>query len=130
MDPQTLLCALADNLKELMRQGAARNQPASQAELARRSGVAQATLSNWLDPTRGVSPKLDMLPPVAKVYGLQVWQLLIPGMARDMGRAKKLKRLVDNYQHIQCPNARQYIERIAEAEANYSPSEHHRRDEE
>ena len=114
------MAILATNLSTLLARGRADGLPGSGAELARRSGVSQKAINNWLNPDRGIAPQLDKLAPIARVYGLEVWQLLVPGIGYDLTRARKLRVLVDNYQHIQCPNARHYIERIAEAEADYT----------
>lgn len=112
---------LAKNLARLLAIGAAHGLPSSQSALSRRSGVAQKTISNWLDPTRGVAPVLDKLELVANVYRLEVWQLLVPDLPDDMLLMGHLKKLVANYGHIKNPSARRYIDQIAEAEANYEP---------
>ncbi len=117
--PRTAGEILAKNLARLLAIGGTFGLPESQAELARRSGVAQKTISNWLDPTRGVTPVLDKLEMVATVYRLEVWQLLVPDLPDDMLLLGHLKRLVANYRQIRNPAARRYIEQIAEAEAHY-----------
>lgn len=113
--------ALAHNLRRLLAIGAPYNLPTSQAELARRSGVAQTTISNWLDPDRGVSPSLDKLTPIAAVYGVEVWQLLVPDLPDQLLASHHLARLVANYAHIARPEAREYLDKVAEAEAHYMP---------
>lgn len=114
------MIVLATNLSRLIAIGGPHGLPTSQAELARRSGVAQKTLSNWLAPERGGAPNLDKLVPVARVYSLEVWQLLIPDLPDDMLLLGHLKDLVANYRKIINPKAREYIDRIAEAEAGYA----------
>jgi transcriptional regulator with XRE-family HTH domain len=111
----------AANLARLLAMGGRYGLPTSQAELARRSGVSQKTLSNWLAPDRGVAPQLDKLEPIARVYGLEVWQLLVPDLPDDMVMAGPLQKLVANYRKISSPRAREYIDRVAEAEAHYHP---------
>lgn len=111
---------LADNLSRLLSVGKRYGLPDSQASLAKRSGVAQTTLSNWLDPTRGRSPQIDKLDRVAAVYGLEVWQLLIPGLPDDLVLDRHLRRLVSNYRNITDSAVRDRIDRIAEAEAEYA----------
>jgi len=111
---------LAENLRRLLSMGAAHGLPSNQSELARRSGVSQKTISNWLDPSRGVAPVLDKLDMIAGVYRLEAWQLLMPDLPDDMLLAGHLRRLVANYRHITDPGARRYVERIAEAEADYT----------
>lgn len=111
--------ALARNLKRLLDAGRQYDLPSSQAALARRSGVAQTTLSNWLDPERGRSPQLDKLERVAEVYKLEVWQLLVPELPDDLLVDRHLARLVRSYTSID-PATRERIDRIAEAEAQYA----------
>jgi transcriptional regulator with XRE-family HTH domain len=120
--PQSTRAILAKNLTRLLAVGAAHGLPSTQAALSRRSGVSQKTISNWLDPSRGVAPVLDKLELVADVYRLEVWQLLVPDLPDDMLLIGHLKRLVANYGNIANPAARRYIEQIAEAEANYAPA--------
>ena len=120
--PQSTRAILAKNLTRLLAVGAAHGLPSNQSALSRRSGVSQKTISNWLDPTRGVAPVLDKLELVADVYRLEVWQLLVPDLPDDMLLIGHLKKLVANYGHITNPSARRYIEQIAEPEANYAPA--------
>lgn len=112
---------LAGNLRRLLERGQPLNLPRSQAELARRSGVSQKAISNWLDLTRDISPQLDKLEMIAGVYRCAVWELLIPQAADDILN-RHLFKLVSNYQKIKNPAARTYVERIAEAEADYTAS--------
>ena len=112
---------LAKNLGRLLCIGGAYGLPTNQSELSRRSGVAQKTISNWLDPSRGIKPVLENLDAVAAVYGLEVWQLLVPDLPDDLLLQGHLKKLVADYGKIKNPAARLYIDRIAEAEAAYDP---------
>lgn len=66
---------LALNLKALM---AAKVGPTSQSELKRRSGVAQATIGRIL--SKDVAPTTETLAQIAEAYGLEGWQLMVPGM--------------------------------------------------
>lgn len=116
---ETPMAILAANLARLLVIGGQHGLPGSQAELARRSGVSQKSISNWLAPARGVAPQLDKLEPIARVYGLEVWQLLVPDLPDDMLLLDHLKKLVANYQQIKSERAREYIDRVAEAEATY-----------
>ena len=118
---ETPMAILAANLTRLMALGGPYGLPSSQAELARRSGISQKTISNWLTPERGIAPQLDKLEPIARVYALEVWQLLVPDLPDDMVLLDHLKKLVANYRKITSPTAREYIDRVAEAEAAYDP---------
>ena len=114
----TVRAIVAENIRRLLRLGGSVGLPSSQAELARRSGVAQTSISNWLDDTRAVSPTIDKLEAVARVYGLEAWQLMMRGVTDDLALAGHLKKLVTVYPKIG-PHAREYIERVAEAEATF-----------
>lgn len=111
--------ALAHNLRRLLALGADFNLPTSQAELSRRSGIAQTSISNWLDPARGIAPSLDKLQPIARVYGIEVWQLLVPDLPDQLLASDHLARLVANYARIERAGAREYIDKVADAEAHY-----------
>lgn len=52
--------------------------PNSQMALAKRSGVAQATIGRILREETGVT--IDTLDELAKAYGLEGWQLMVAGM--------------------------------------------------
>lgn len=112
--------ALARNLSRLLEIGGDFGLPTSQAELSRRAGIAQTSISNWLDPDRGIAPSLDKLTPIARVYGIEVWQLLVPDLPDQLLASDHLARLVANYAHISRPEARQYIDKVADAEAHYA----------
>lgn len=66
---------VAQNLKALMD---AKIGPTSQSELKRRSGVAQATIGRILSKETAAS--IETLTDLAGAYGLEGWQLLVPGM--------------------------------------------------
>lgn len=83
----TVRAIVAENIRRLLRLGGSVGLPSSQAELARRSGVAQTSISNWLDDTRAVSPTIDKLEAVARVYGLEAWQLMMRGVTDDLALA-------------------------------------------
>lgn len=114
----TVRAIVAENIRRLLRLGGSVGLPSSQAELARRSGVAQTSISNWLDDTRAVSPTIDKLEAVARVYGLEAWQLMMRGVTDDLALAGHLKKLVTVYPKI-APHAREYIDRVAETEAAF-----------
>lgn len=114
-----LSSVLADNLRRLLANGAAHGLPTNQSELARRSGVSQKTISNWLDPTRGVEPVMGKLQQVAKVYKVDPWQLILAHLPDDWESIQQVRMLVRNYLQIQNPEARRYLERIAAAEAGF-----------
>lgn len=114
----TARAIVAENIRRLLRLGGSVGLPSTQAELARRSGVAQTSISNWLDDSRAVSPTIDKLEAVARVYGLEAWQLMMREVTDDLALAGHLKKLVTVYPKIGA-HAREYIERVAEAEAAF-----------
>lgn len=67
---------LADNLKTLMRRSL---DLKTQVQVAKKSGVAQTTISNMLRPSSSAlkSPKLDSVEKVALAFGVATWQLLL-----------------------------------------------------
>jgi transcriptional regulator with XRE-family HTH domain len=67
---------LRQNLKALM---ARKDGPATQGQLRRKSGVAQATIGRILSP-EGVDAGIDTVAKIAKAYGLEAWQLMVAGM--------------------------------------------------
>lgn len=66
---------LALNVKALM---ARTGGPSTQGELHRRSGVAQATIGRILKGDQ--TARVETVAMIAKAYGLEPWQLLVPGM--------------------------------------------------
>ena len=67
---------LRQNLKALMD---AKAGPSSQSELKRKSGVAQATIGRILSE-KGENARMETIDRLAKVYGLEGWQLMVPGI--------------------------------------------------
>lgn len=67
---------LQQNLKSLM---GTKGGPTSQGELFRKSGVAQATIGRIL-ADGGENARIETVSKIAKAYGLEGWQLMIPGM--------------------------------------------------
>ena len=66
---------LANNLGALMRHGSG---PRTQLELARRSGIAQATIGRIL--TQQSAASIETVAAIALCYGIEAWQLLVAGM--------------------------------------------------
>lgn len=68
---------LRQNLKLLM--VTTKDGPNSQSALRRKSGVAQATIGRILSE-RGENARIETIDRLARAYGLEGWQLLVPGM--------------------------------------------------
>lgn len=67
---------LAQNLKALLEH---KDGPKSQSELFRKSKVAQATIGRILGE-EGENARIETIDKLAKAFGLEGWQLLVPGM--------------------------------------------------
>lgn len=67
---------LSHNLRALM---AAHLELTSQSALHKRSRVAQATIGRILGP-RGENARIETVERLARAFGLEGWQLLVPGM--------------------------------------------------
>lgn len=64
----------------------------SQAAVAKRSKVAQTTISNYLRPgSYKGAPSLDNIHRLARAYGLEAWQLLHPSMGDKLISAHELE---------------------------------------
>lgn len=67
---------LRQNLKALLQSD---HGPNSQSELFRKSGVAQATIGRILS-AKGENARIETIDRLAAAFGLQGWQLMVPGM--------------------------------------------------
>lgn len=91
----------------------------SEAEVARRSGVASKTVNNMRRArTKATIENADK---VAKVFGLSGWQLILPGFPQELLGDKGLASTIKNYSESG-PDGRDAIARIAEREAEYTRS--------
>lgn len=104
---------VAANIKRLMDQ-----RDWKQAEVGRRAGLGQRTVSNVLRPETG-STTLETLEAIAEAFRIDVWLLFLPDIPLELMQAPSLGKLVDNYVHAS-PEARRSVDRIAEVEARYS----------
>lgn len=68
---------LRQNLKACMT--LVKGGPSSQMGLAKKSGVGQATIGRILSD-EGVDAGIETVEKIAKVYGLEGWQLMVAGM--------------------------------------------------
>ena len=89
---------LAANLAKLMKVSV---DLRTQTALAKRSKVAQTTISNYLNPdSYSGAPNLDKIARLAQAFGLEAWHLIHPTMgdremnARELELYRKLKRLL------------------------------------
>lgn len=83
---------LGKNLQQLMD-----HHGLSQAELGRKSGIGQRTISTLLDLADPASsnPRLRTVDQLAGYFGLNAWTLLVPDQTADMLVSKKVAAVVD-----------------------------------
>lgn len=105
--------ALAHNLQRLMD-----HLGLSQAELGRRTGIAQRTISTLLDKKNAVAinPQIKTLQLLGSYFKLQPWQLLIPDMPLELLVSDRIAKLVVTYRNA-TPEARSLMELGGERKA-------------
>lgn len=111
--------ALAHNLQRLMD-----HHGLSQAELGRKSGVGQSTLSKLLnlnDPST-MNPRASTLEQLADYFDIPGWQLLVPDMPLELLLSRRFTKLIENYRDAP-ERGRAQVERVAEGEVNYAVAE-------
>jgi transcriptional regulator with XRE-family HTH domain len=108
--------ALAENLSRLMAE-----RGMTQADLAKRSGVAQRTISTLLDASRPdeINPRFSTLVAIAGHFGIPHWQLLIPDLPVDLLLSPAIGRVVSAYRDAST-EGRANISRVAEAEVRFA----------
>lgn len=77
--PSSALQVLSQNLDRLMQGSKEYN---AQAAVARKAKVDQKTISRIIHKTN--EPSLDKLERIAAVFGLQPWQMLVPGLQPEV----------------------------------------------
>lgn len=102
---------LARNLAYLLRKAGW-----SEAELSRRSGVAQKTVNNAM---HGVyQTKVESVELMAKPFGLQGWNLIHPNMIRDIESGTSVAKLLQAFSESS-DEGKTLILSLAEREAKY-----------
>jgi transcriptional regulator with XRE-family HTH domain len=86
---------LANNLKLLMNY-----YEHTQAILEAKSGLAQKTISNAINPNDNKSPTLRTIELIAKVYNLRAWNLLYPNATIDILINPSFEKVVNNYVNV------------------------------
>lgn len=111
--------ALARNLKRLMD-----HHGLSQAELARKAGVGQSTLSKLLnteDPS-AMNPRSSTVEQLADFFDVPGWQLMVPDMPLELLLSRRFTKLIENYRDAE-EIGRATVERIAASEAKSAAAE-------
>lgn len=89
----------------------------SGAECARLAGIASKSVNNMLHARHG--PNLDHVDAVARVFGLNCWALIMPGLRSDLAKDGKLDALIQHYMAASA-KGRENIDRLGELEARFS----------
>ena len=88
----------------------------SERALAEKSKVAQKTINKILNQES--SPTVETTEKLAKAFGLNGWQLMVPNLPTDLLESQSLQVLLENY--VSASGAgREYINRVAAKEAEY-----------
>lgn len=89
----------------------------SEREVSSRSGVSSKTVNNMRNAKH--TSTVENADKVAAVFGLDGWQLIIPGLPHDLLESKDLKSAIANYAAAD-KGGRDNIGRVAEREALFS----------
>lgn len=108
---QTTTDTLVTNLRLLMQEA-----KLGKDVLAKRSGVSERMIAYILSKER--KPTIEIADSLAKPFGLNGWQLLIPNLPVELAKAGKISKLVENYAQAS-DTGREYIDHVAEKEAEY-----------
>ena len=88
----------------------------TQEELAKRSGVAQRTVSGILN-LQG-DARVDTVDRLAQACGLRGWHLIMDDLPNDIEQCRSIAKMIENY--LASDGAAQdYINHIAEREGTY-----------
>jgi transcriptional regulator with XRE-family HTH domain len=111
--------ALAHNVQRLMD-----HFGLSQAELGRRSGIAQRTISTLLDVENpsAINPRARTIEQLASYFGIPAWQLQIPELPLELLLSQRMTKMIENYRDAP-ESGRAQVERIAESEVRYAVAE-------
>jgi transcriptional regulator with XRE-family HTH domain len=89
----------------------------SQAELGKRAGVSQRTISD-IENALHKSPGLDTLEGLAAALRVPLWALFLPEIPTDLSSLRRADRLTATYLAIG-EDGKRTLDGIAEAEARY-----------
>lgn len=104
---------LAKNLKALLAKTGL-----SGPEVAKRAGVDRKTLNNQLNGR--YDPRHEQVDAVAKVFGLEGWQLIHPAFDPERANNQMIEHLLELYAAAD-EQGRESIMRVAEMAATYKP---------
>lgn len=112
----SIALALAGNVQRLMD-----HHGLSQAQLAKKSGVGQSTLSGLLDSNKADerNPRSSTIDKLAEFFKVEPWQLVVPGLHIELLLNQQIARVIYNFNDAPDPG-RANIDRIAESEVRYA----------
>jgi transcriptional regulator with XRE-family HTH domain len=94
----------------------------SEREMEKRSGVSAKTINNMRNGKHKAT--IENTDSVAAVFGLDGWQMIIPGLPDDLIGSKTLKVTIANYVSSD-EDGRKSIDKMAEREALYNTTKKH-----
>lgn len=113
MDERTATkTVLARNLRYLMG-----DRGWDQVDLAKKSGVSQKTVSNILNEMK--VPGLDTVDKLAGAFGLNLWQLIMPGLVDDLRSPTSIREVYEAFRKTN-DKGKEFILSVAEREAEYN----------
>lgn len=102
---------LARNLRALMTKGGL-----VESALAQKSNVSQKAINNVLNCR--TTAKIETVELLAKAFGMEGWQLLLPNLPDEVDSVGAIGRLIQSYSKASAEGQR-IIMTIAEREARY-----------
>jgi transcriptional regulator with XRE-family HTH domain len=89
----------------------------SSKTIAERCGVSERMVDYLLAGER--TPTIEVADDLARAFGLNGWQLLLPHLTADLARHNKLEQLLTHYGNAS-EDGRDHIDMVAAREAKYS----------
>ena len=89
-----------------------------QKAIAKKAGLSQRTVSNALNPGSVDSITAGTIEKLAECFGIEGYQLLIPGLPIEELLSKRIQKVIECYVQAD-PEGRENIARIAENEMRY-----------
>lgn len=108
--------AVAGNLQRLMDA-----DQISQAQLAKKTGIGQSTISNLLSVAKPleINPRMSTLVQLGAHFGVPAWMFLVGDLPLDLLRGGRIAAMIHNYTAA-TDEGRQTIDRVAESEVRYA----------
>jgi transcriptional regulator with XRE-family HTH domain len=88
----------------------------SEADVSKASGVSKKSINNMLNARH--APNLDHVDEVARVFGLNLWHMIMNGLPDELVASRKLDELISHYGQAD-EHGRESIDRVAEIASEY-----------